>query len=63
MIKSGAIRDMFQNHMLQILMMTAMNMPKSISPDEIRNEKRKVMESVRPLKKEDVQFRCYSRSI
>ena len=54
--KSGAIRDMFQNHMLQILMMTAMNMPKSISPDEIRNEKRKVIESVRPLKKEDVSL-------
>ncbi len=54
--KSGAIRDMVQNHMLQILMMTAMNMPKSISPDEIRNEKRKVIESVRPLKKEDVSL-------
>jgi glucose-6-phosphate 1-dehydrogenase len=54
--KSGAIRDMVQNHMLQILMMTAMNMPKSISPDEIRNEKRKVIESVRSLKKENVGF-------
>lgn len=54
--KSGAIRDMFQNHMLQILMMTAMHLPKSISPDEIRNEKRKVIESVRPLKKEKASF-------
>ena len=54
--KSGAIRDMLQNHMLQILMMTAMHMPKKISPDEIRNEKRKVIESVRPLKKEDVSL-------
>lgn len=54
--KSGAIRDMFQNHMLQILMMTAMNMPKNISPDEIRQEKRKVIEHVRPLNKEDVRF-------
>ena len=54
--KSGAIRDMFQNHMMQILMMTAMHLPKSISPDEIRNEKRKVIESVRPLKKEDVSL-------
>ena len=52
--KSGAIRDMFQNHMLQILMMTAMHLPKTISSDEIRNEKQKVMESVRPLKKENV---------
>ena len=54
--KSGAIRDMFQNHMMQILMMTAMHLPKSISPDEIRNEKRKVIEAVRPLKKEDVRL-------
>src|SRR3954469_19632039 len=54
--KSGAIRDMFQNHMMQILMMTAMHLPKSISPDEIRNEKRKVIESVRPLKKENVNL-------
>ena len=54
--KSGAIRDMFQNHMMQILMMTAMHLPKSISPDEIRHEKRKVIEAVRPLKKEDVRL-------
>ncbi len=52
--KSGAIRDMFQNHMMQILMMMAMHMPKSIRPEDIRNEKRKVIESVRPLKKDDV---------
>ena len=54
--KSGAIRDMFQNHMMQILMMTAMHLPKSISPDEIRHEKRKVIEAIRPLKKEDVRL-------
>jgi glucose-6-phosphate 1-dehydrogenase len=53
--KSGAIRDMFQNHMMQILMMTAMHLPKSISPDEIRHEKRKVIEALRPLKQEEVR--------
>lgn len=52
--KAGAIRDMFQNHMLQMLMMTAMQLPKQISAEEIRNEKRKVIESLRPLKKEEV---------
>lgn len=45
---------MFQNHMLQLLMMTAMHVPKTISAADIRNEKRKVMESLRPLQKEDV---------
>ena len=54
---------MFQNHMMQILMMTAMHLPKSISPDEIRNEKRKVIESVRPLKKENVSLDVIRGSI
>ncbi|MGX6443587.1 glucose-6-phosphate dehydrogenase [Neobacillus sp. K501] len=52
--QAGAIRDMFQNHLLQVLMMTAMHLPKTISAADIRNEKRKVMESLRPLQKEDV---------
>lgn len=51
---TGAIRDMVQNHMLQLVMMTAMNLPKQITAKEIRNEKRKVMESLRPLKREDI---------
>ncbi|WP_144529289.1 glucose-6-phosphate dehydrogenase [Peribacillus simplex] len=52
--QAGAIRDMFQNHMMQMLMMTAMHLPKATSAADIRNEKRKVMESLRPLQKEDV---------
>ncbi|WP_066320790.1 glucose-6-phosphate dehydrogenase [Bacillus sp. FJAT-29814] len=52
---AGAIRDMVQNHMLQILMMTAMDTPENISAAEIRIEKRKIMESLRPIKEEDVQ--------
>ncbi|MDE3838689.1 glucose-6-phosphate dehydrogenase [Bacillus methanolicus] len=51
---AGAIRDMFQNHMLQLLMMTAMKMPEQISSRDIRNEKIRVMEFLRPLLKEDV---------
>ncbi|MEH7254580.1 glucose-6-phosphate dehydrogenase, partial [Neobacillus niacini] len=52
--KAGAIRDMVQNHMMQLLMMTAMSLPNQIGADEIRYEKRKVMESLRPIQKEDV---------
>ncbi|MEH7082175.1 glucose-6-phosphate dehydrogenase [Neobacillus drentensis] len=52
---AGAIRDMVQNHMLQMLMMTAMHLPQKINACEIRNEKRKVMEALRPVKKEDVK--------
>ncbi len=51
---AGAIRDMFQNHMLQMLMMTTMNLPRSINANEISSEKKNVMGSLRPLKKEDV---------
>lgn len=52
--QAGALRDMVQNHLLQMLMMTAMHVPKRMTASDIRAEKRKVMEAVRPLKKEDV---------
>ncbi|WP_339274552.1 glucose-6-phosphate dehydrogenase [Paenibacillus sp. FSL W8-0426] len=52
--QSGATRDMFQNHMLQILMMTALHLPKRCTPDEIRFKKRKIVESLRPLTKEKI---------
>lgn len=51
---TGAIRDMIQNHLLQLVMMTAMHLPRHMTPDEIRDEKRKVMEAIRPLRMEDV---------
>lgn len=52
--KSGALRDMFQNHMLQLLMMTAMQLPKGSTPEDVSNKKRYVMESLRPLIKGDL---------
>ncbi|PUB15921.1 glucose-6-phosphate dehydrogenase [Paenisporosarcina sp. OV554] len=52
--KVGAIRDMVQNHMLQLLMMTAMHLPTQIISTDIRYEKIKVMESLRPLQKNEV---------
>ncbi len=54
--QAGAIRDMFQNHMLQMLMMTTMNLPRSISANDIRSEKKHVMGSLRSLSKEDVSL-------
>lgn len=52
--KAGALRDMFQNHMLQLLMMIAMQLPKGSTPEEIRGKKRYVMEHLIPLSKEEV---------
>lgn len=52
----GAIRDMFQNHMLQLLMMSAMHLPKRITAKAIRDEKRKIIESIRPLTGESIMI-------
>ena len=42
----GIIRDIMQNHLLQILCLTAMEKPPSTSPDDIRDEKVKVLKSI-----------------
>ncbi|MCR8845037.1 glucose-6-phosphate dehydrogenase [Paenibacillus sp. SC116] len=52
--QAGAIRDMFQNHMLQLLMMIAMHLPKGSKAEDIRNRKKRVLEALRPLQKEEV---------
>ncbi|MBW4082033.1 glucose-6-phosphate dehydrogenase [Paenibacillus sp. S150] len=51
----GALRDMFQNHMLQLLMMLAIRLPKDSSADEVRFKKKEVMEALEPLKEADVR--------
>lgn len=52
----GAVRDMFQNHMLQILMMLALQLPKHSTADNVAFKKKLVLESLRPLSKEDVRL-------
>lgn len=51
---SGALRDMIQNHLLQILCMIAMEPPISFDAEEIRNRKVDVLRAVRRIKPEDV---------
>jgi glucose-6-phosphate 1-dehydrogenase len=46
---AGVIRDMFQNHLLQLTMITAMEPPVRYQADSIRNEKVKVLDAIRPL--------------
>jgi glucose-6-phosphate 1-dehydrogenase len=46
---SGALRDMLQNHLLQLVGMVAMEPPTVISSDAIRNEVLKVFQSIRPI--------------
>ncbi|MEM8506917.1 MAG: glucose-6-phosphate dehydrogenase [Bacteroidota bacterium] len=48
--KSGALRDMFQNHLLQIVSLVVMEPPISDAPEHIRNEKVKALKSLRIMK-------------
>jgi glucose-6-phosphate 1-dehydrogenase len=52
--KSGALRDMVQNHMLQLLCLTAMEPPAHYDPESIRGEKIKVLRSLRRFTIEDL---------
>ncbi|MBT2687002.1 glucose-6-phosphate dehydrogenase [Bacillus sp. ISL-47] len=53
--KSGALRDMVQNHMLQMVALLAMEPPIRLTTDEIRSEKVKVLRAMRPLEGERVK--------
>jgi glucose-6-phosphate 1-dehydrogenase len=46
---AGALRDMVQNHMLQLLCMVAMEPPASLSPNAVRDEKLKVLHALKPV--------------
>ena len=54
---AGALRDMVQNHLLQMVGLTAMEPPSSLDADAIRNEVLKVFQSFQPIKEEEVPKR------
>jgi glucose-6-phosphate 1-dehydrogenase len=59
---TGAIRDVVQNHLLQVLALLAMEPPSGRAPDATANEKFKVLDSIRPLRPDGVvrgQYRGY----
>lgn len=51
---AGALRDMVQNHMAQLLCLVAMEQPRAYEPDCVRDEKLKVLQSLAPLTAQDV---------
>ncbi|HLN22135.1 MAG TPA: glucose-6-phosphate dehydrogenase [Bacteroidales bacterium] len=51
---AGALRDMVQNHLLQMVGLTAMEPPSSMEADSIRNEVLKVFQSLQPYKEEEI---------
>jgi glucose-6-phosphate 1-dehydrogenase len=52
--KSGAMRDMVQNHMMQLLCLIAMEPPYHFDPDAVRDEKLKVIRALNPVRPEDI---------
>lgn len=52
--EAGALRDMIQNHLLQLLCLVAMEPPYSLDPDVVRNAKMEVLRSLRPIRGDDV---------
>lgn len=52
----GAVRDMFQNHMLQLLMMIAIHLPHKSGSEMVRFKKKMVMEALEPLNKHNVSM-------
>ena len=55
---SGALRDMVQNHLLQLLCLVAMEPPCTLQGDDVRDEKLKVLRALRPLSLTDSTKRC-----
>jgi glucose-6-phosphate 1-dehydrogenase len=51
----GALRDIVQNHLLQLLCLVAMEVPASLEPDSVRNEKVKVLRSLRAIGADGVE--------
>ena len=64
--QTGVLRDMFQNHLLQLLTLVAMEPPHAFEAEALRNEKVKVLNAIRRIRPEDVavhaipgQYRTY----
>jgi len=52
--RAGVLRDMFQNHLLQLLALTAMEPPAAFDADSLRNDKVKVLKAIRPIRPDQV---------
>jgi glucose-6-phosphate 1-dehydrogenase len=57
--KAGALRDMLQNHMMQLLTLVAMEPPPALEADALRDEKVKVLRSIRPISKRAVHAHAF----
>ncbi|EAQ11458.1 glucose-6-phosphate 1-dehydrogenase [Maritimibacter alkaliphilus HTCC2654] len=63
--RSGAMRDMVQNHLMQLLCLTAMEPPSKYDPDAVRDEKLKVIRALEPVEHSEIvrgQYKSKSES-
>jgi glucose-6-phosphate 1-dehydrogenase len=61
--QAGALRDMVQNHLTQLLTLTAMEVPAAFEAQFVRQEKVKVLRSILPIRPEDIVFGQYGKGV
>ena len=61
--EAGALRDMVQNHLFQLLALTAMEPPNSFDADRVRDERVKVLHAIRPFERAMVRARYGPRAV
>ncbi|KAI9505697.1 Glucose-6-phosphate 1-dehydrogenase [Coemansia spiralis] len=59
----GIIRDVMQNHLLQVLSVVAMNQPKSLGAEDVRDRKTEVLQRILPIQLEDTLLGQYVKSV
>jgi glucose-6-phosphate 1-dehydrogenase len=61
--EAGALRDMVQNHLLQVLAFVAMEPPDSLAPEDVRDRKAEVLEAVRPFSEDELVRGQYTAGV
>jgi glucose-6-phosphate 1-dehydrogenase len=61
--EAGALRDMVQNHLLQVLAFVAMEPPNSLAPEDVRDRKAELLEAVRPFSADELVRGQYAAGV
>jgi glucose-6-phosphate 1-dehydrogenase len=61
--EAGALRDMVQNHLLQVLSFVAMEPPDSLAPEDVRDRKAEVLEAMRPFSEDELVRGQYAAGV
>ena len=61
--EAGALRDMVQNHLLQVLAFVAMEPPESLAPEDVRDRKAELLEAVRPFSADELVRGQYTAGV